>query len=121
MLHRLEVRMATSEDRDGNEILSLLDPDEQLHARAEATDASLIVTNRRVAVAVNDRLAMAVPFGALRRVQFDIERSRPATLVLVPDNPADNPQVLAIPPSQYAEVGQAIVIIGERLMDTAPA
>ena len=56
---------------------------------------------------------------SLRRVQFDIERGRPATLVLVPDRPADVPQVLAIPPQQYAVVGEALSLVGQRLADVA--
>ena len=109
---------STREDHD-DPVLRLLEPGERLHARAEATDASLIVTDRRVAVAINDRLAMAVPFTSLRRVQFDIERGRPATLVLVPDRPADPPQVLAIPPTQYAVAVEALAVIGQRLADAA--
>jgi hypothetical protein len=111
--------MTSTVDAHDDPVLRLLEPGELLHARAEATDASLIVTNLRVAVAVNARLAMAVPFASLRRVQYDIERGRPATLVLVPDRPADVPQVLAIPPQQYAVVGEALSLIGQRLAEVA--
>jgi hypothetical protein len=90
-----------------------------LKAQAEATDAVMLVTDRRVAVALNDRLSMAVPFDGLRRIQFDVERDRHATLVLVPDHPADPPQVLVIPPHQYAAVGEAIALIGQRFAETA--
>jgi len=51
----------------------------------------------------------------LRRIQFDVERRRPATLVLVPELPRDEPQVLAIEPERYEEVADALVIIGRRL------
>jgi hypothetical protein len=47
-----------------------------------------------------------------------VERDRHATLVLVPDRPTDPPQVLAIPPHQYAAVGQAIALIGQRFADS---
>ena len=40
------------------------------------------------------RTRLDVPFESIRRVQFDIERSRPATLVIVPDQPADVPEVV---------------------------
>ena len=96
-------------------VLRLLDPDEQLQAHAEASDAHLVVTSRRVGVLVNDRFSLAIGFHELRRVQFDIERDRPATLVLVPDAAKDPPQVLSIPPAQYRRVGEALVLIGERL------
>ena len=54
--------------------IQLLSPDEPVHVVAEASDASLIVTDRRVAVAQAGRLALDVPFEGLRRIQFDIER-----------------------------------------------
>lgn len=93
----------------------LLEADEELQSRAEATDASLLVTDRRVMVARNDHLALAVPFEALRRVQFDIDRNRLATLVLVPDRPSDPPQVLEILPDQYIDATQALAAIARRL------
>jgi hypothetical protein len=93
----------------------LLEPGEQLQVRAEATDAVMLVTDRRVAVALNNRVAMAVPYEGLRRLQFDVERDRLATLVLVPDRPSDTPQVLVIPPGQYRAVADAIATIGERI------
>jgi hypothetical protein len=104
--------MALTDDRDLAPVLRLLEPDEQVHVHARATDAVMLVTNRRVAVSVNDKLALAVPFEGLRRIQFDIERERPATLVLVPDAPQDVPQVLSIPPEEYLAVGEALAIIG---------
>jgi hypothetical protein len=106
--------MTLSDGQPDLQITQLLEPGEQLHVHAEATDARMIVTDRRVAVAINDRLAMAVPYEGLRRIQFDVERDRHATLVLVPDRPTDPPQVLVIPPHQYAAVGQAIAEIGQR-------
>lgn len=99
--------------------LRILEPDETLHVQARASDAVMLVTDRRVAVAVQDRLAMAVPFEALRRIQFDVERDRHATLILVPDQVADTPQVLVIPPEEYSAVGEAIAVIGQRFVETA--
>jgi hypothetical protein len=106
--------MELSEAPSDPRILQLLEPGEQLHVHAEATDAKMLVTDRRVAVAINDRLTMAVQYEGLRRIQFDVERDRHATLVLVPDRPADAPQVLVIPPNQYEAVGRAIALIGQR-------
>lgn len=96
--------------------LQALEPDEKVEARARTDNAVLVVTDRRVAVAADQRLALDVSFDRLRRVQFDIERARPATLVLVPEHPSDYPQVLAIPPQVYADVANALVVIGERLV-----
>jgi hypothetical protein len=94
----------------------LLESDEQVQVEALAEDARLVVTDRRVAVVGRpDRLDLDVPFERLRRIQFDIERERPATLVIVPEHPQDKPQVLAIPPEQYEAVGQALTTIGHRL------
>jgi hypothetical protein len=92
-----------------------LEPGETVQAVAHAESASLLVTDRRIAVADEDRLALDIPFDALRRIQFDIERQRPATLVIVPEHPANEPQVLAIPPERFKEVTQALALIGSRL------
>src|SRR5260221_14155560 len=78
-----------------------LEPGEEVRMYARSTLAILAVTTRRVVVAESDRVALAVPFEGLRRVQLDIERTRPATLVLMPEHPRDEPQVLAIPPEHY--------------------
>lgn len=104
---------------DNRPFLKILDPGEQVHIQAKATDAVMLVTDRRVAVAVQDRLAMAVPFESLRRIQFDVERDRHATLILVPEHVADVPQVLVIPPEEYAAVGEAIALVGRRFVETA--
>jgi hypothetical protein len=62
---------------------------------------------------------MAVPYEGLRRIQFDIERDRNATLVPVPDRPTDVPQVLAIPPDQYPDVCEALALISQRRRPSA--
>jgi hypothetical protein len=97
----------------------LLDPTESVHVEPRADDALVLVTNKRLAVASRpDRFDLDIPFDGLRRVQFDIERTRPAVLVIVPEHPADRPQVLSIPPEQYEVVGQALAIIGKQLYST---
>ena len=92
--------------------------DEVIEARARARDGVLAVTGRRLAIAANDRVVLDIPFKRLRRIQFDIERSRPATLVVVPEHPSDQPQVLAIPPEEYDAVAQALALVGRRLDET---
>ncbi len=95
--------------------LSRLQPGETVQALAKAATASLLVTDRRLAVADEDRLALDIPFDGLRRIQFDIERERPATLVIVPEHPAHEPQVIAVPPERFDEVTRALALIGARL------
>jgi hypothetical protein len=97
--------------------LARLEPGETVQAIARAASAALLVTNRRLAVAEAGRIALDVPIDGLRRIQFDIERERPATLVIVPEHPRQEPQVLAVPPGRYAEVARALALIGERLYE----
>jgi len=95
--------------------LRLLEPDEKLEVAARARDAVLAVTDRRLIVADEERIALEVPFTDIRRIQFDIERTRPATLVIVPENAAHQPQVLAIPPEEYDRAATALALVGRRL------
>jgi hypothetical protein len=107
--------MKQSADHD---LRSFLHPDEVIHAEARARDARLLVTDRRVMVAANGRAAMDLPVDQLRRIQFDIERTRPATLVIVPEEAGHEPQVLAIPHAQIRAVTEALALIGESLSDS---
>ena len=93
----------------------VLEPNESATALARARDAALVVSEHRVLILTGDRKTMDVPFDRLRRVQFDIERDRPATLVLVPEHPSDEPQVLPIPAEEYRAVAEVLVRIGEKL------
>ena len=56
-----------------------------------------------------------MPIDNLRRIEFDIERDRPATLVIVPQDPTDEPQVLVVQPADYEGVAEAVVVLGKRL------
>ena len=107
-----------SDDQDVQPALRLVEPGETVQAVAEADDARLLVTDRRLVVAAGDRIALDIGFHGLRRIQFDIERDRPATLVIVPIDPTDEPQVLAVPRGQYDEVTAALAVVGHRLADT---
>jgi hypothetical protein len=54
--------------------------------------ASLEALHRRLSISSwrrDDRVRLNVPIENVRRIQFDIERDRPATLVIVPDSPSD--------------------------------
>jgi hypothetical protein len=102
-------------ERDGDPVLRTLTEQENIIIRARAGEAHIAVTDRRLVVASSERKMLDVPIDGLRRIQFDIERQRPATLVLVPEEPSHEPQVLAVPPEEYSEVAEALVILGRRL------
>jgi hypothetical protein len=99
---------------DDRQVLRLLHPDETVQVQASAGDALVLVTNRRMAVASAERLLLDVPIDGLRRIQFDVERSRPATLVIVPEEPTNEPQVLAIEPDGLEAIARAIATVGLR-------
>ena len=88
---------------------------ERIQAHARALDASVVVTNRRLVVASDSRLMLDVPFDRLRRIQFDIERARPAALVVVPEWPSDPPQVLSVQPDQYDSIAKVLTYVGVRI------
>jgi len=99
-------------------VLHALEPGEQLRLKARSREAVLALTDRRLVVAAPERIALSVPLEGLRRIQFDIERDRPATLVIVPELAHDEPQVLSIPRDQFQAAADALVVIGQLL---APA
>jgi hypothetical protein len=100
-------------------VRDLLEPGEDIRHTATAGDAVLAVTDRRVAVVDRDRPALVIDIGGLRRIQFDIEKARPATLVIVPDQAEYDSQVLTVEPAEYQAVADALVAIGRDLADGA--
>lgn len=98
----------------------VLQPGEVLETAAMAQDALIAVTSRRLIVTEGERLVLDVPFSELRRIQFDIERGRPATLVIVPEHVANEPRVVAVPNSELRDTALTLAVIGERL-NSAPA
>jgi hypothetical protein len=98
-----------------------LRPGETVRALVHTTSSHVLVTDERIAVADERRLALDLAISDLRRIQFDIERDRPATLVIVPETPTNEPQVLAIPPEHYESAAQALAFVGRRLSDLAEA
>ena len=96
-------------------LLEVLEPNETATALARARNAALVVSDRRLLILTAERTALDVPFERLRRIQFDIERNRPATLVIVPEHPSDEPQVLPIAREEYRAVADALVLIGEKI------
>jgi hypothetical protein len=108
--------VSAEEDPAERRVRIALEADERIQIRAAAIGAVLAVTDRRVAIVDERRLVLDTPFEGLRRIQFDIERDRPATLVVVPESPSQPPQVLAIPPREYDRVTQALAVIGRRIV-----
>lgn len=110
-------RLAVTDEpgRFDEPILALVGPEEKLQAIAKADEYRILVTDRRVAVAQDQRIALDIPIRELRRVEFDIEKSRPATLVFVPDS--HPPEVLIVPVEHYPEVALALAKLGELLAD----
>jgi hypothetical protein len=96
-------------------VAEALAPDEHVQARARASDAVLAVSDRRLIVATRERIALSIGFEYLRRIQFDIERDRPATMVIVPEEAHNEPQVLAIPPAELRATAEALALVGEQL------
>lgn len=75
----------------------------------------IAVTTQRPIVMDANRPVIDVPFSGLRRIQFDIERGRPAALVIVPEQIADEPRVLSVPIAKLWERALALAVIGERI------
>jgi hypothetical protein len=65
-------------------------------------------------VKVHARVALAIPFVDLRRIQFDVERERPAPLVIVPEDPRQEAQVLTVPNAEIDMVASAIAAIARQ-------
>ena len=104
----------------GERHLERLFADERIEVRAVAGDAVIVVTPRRVGIADEHRLLTDAPIDQLRRIEFDIELTRPATLVIVPGSVAYEPQVIAVPPQRYREVADALAYVGQRIAELHP-
>ncbi len=94
-------------------------PAEDILAQASADGHVIVVTNDALTVASHDRLRLDVPIEEVRRIQFDIERERPATLVIVPDAPSSEPQVIMVQPDEYERVGHALAVLGMKMATMA--
>jgi len=111
--------MTSDDDRGMAEhpALRILQPDEAVRVQVAVGEAFLFVTDRRMAVADAQRLMLDVAIDNVRRIQFDIERDRPATLVIVPERPQDEAQVLTVEPRDYEAITRALVVVGLRFVD----
>ena len=97
---------------------SVLEPDEEVRIHAWATEAILAVTSKRLVVADTRRVCLAIPFEGVRRLEFNIEQTRFAMLVIVPESARDHPQVLTFRPTDYAALADVLVAIGTALAAT---
>jgi len=99
----------------GSDLERLLEPDEAVHHKAEAVEAVVAVTDRRVLIRDGNRIALDVAFGGIRRIQLDVERGRESTFVIVPEQSRHTPQVLTVPDDQLHQVSTIVAAIGLRL------
>jgi hypothetical protein len=106
------------DDADDYPLLRVVVDDEDIHRRARLGDTEFVLTNQRLVIATEDRVTLDIPISGLRRIQFDIERQRPATLVIVPEEATHEPQVIPVPPEDYPEVAEALVAVGRRLAES---
>ncbi len=102
-------------------VLGPITRDEVIRAAVQAGYADVVVTDRRLVIASEARLMLDVEMDDVRRIQFDIERIHPATLVIVPEYSVHPPQVLAVPPDQYTRVADLLVVLGQRLAGSPDA
>ena len=96
-------------------VLHLLQPGERVALGLELFGAELRVTDRRLLVNYAQDVRLDIPYERLRRIEFDLEAGRPATIVVVPHQPADEPQVLSVSRDQLHVAAQLLAFIGERL------
>ena len=95
-------------------VLRDIDPND-IRAQATADGQMVVVTDKLLRVGSPDRVMLDVAIDSLRRIQFDIERDRPATMVIVPLSPSDEPQIIVVQPDDYESVARALAFIGQQM------
>jgi hypothetical protein len=91
----------------------ILRPGEIIESQAQANGAIIAVTGQRLVVAEGDKTVLDIPFSEVRRVQFDIERGRDATLVIVPEHITNWPRIVSVPVPNLKETALVLARIGE--------
>lgn len=90
--------------------------DEVAYSVIEAVGARLTITENRLTVTqTSGHVLLDMAMSELRRIQFDIERTRPAALVIVPEHTRHEAQVLGIPPESYDEACRGLAYVGARI------
>jgi hypothetical protein len=93
----------------------ILKPGEVIEGQAEASGAVIVVTEERLVVVEGNQPVLDIPFRELRRVQFDIERGRDATLVIVPEHIRNWPRIVSVPVPSLREAALVLARVGERI------
>ena len=107
--------MLDQDDTGHHDAVASRNPDERVHADIETEGGQLLVTDRRVAISRGVRIALDLRFDEIRRIQLDIERHHPATMVVVPDSARQEPQVLPIPTEALDTVTAALSFIARAI------
>jgi len=97
----------------------VLRPGEVVEGHVVAGASVIAITRDRLVVAEGDVPVMDIPFSDLRRIQFDIERGRDATMVIVPESPKNWPRLVSVPVPNLRESAAVFARIGERVNETA--
>ena len=97
----------------------ILRPGEVVEGQAVANGAVIAVTRERVVVVEGDKTVLDIPFSELRRIQFDIEKGRDATLVIVPEHINNWPRVVSVPVPKLHDSALVLARIGERMNESA--
>lgn len=91
---------------------------EDIRAQASADGHLVTVTDDSVRVASGDGVQLDVPIKDVRRIQFDIEHDRPATLVIVPHAAWRDSQVIMVEPNDYEGVCHALAVLGMKMVES---
>ena len=97
----------------------ILRPGEIVERQTHADGFLIAVTSQRVVVTDDNRPVMDIHFDELRRIQFDVERGRDATLVIVPEHIRNEPRVFSVPVGNLAETAMTLALIGRRMNPSA--
>jgi hypothetical protein len=93
----------------------ILQPGEVIETLAEVDGSVIALTRERLIVVEGDKTVLDIPFAELRRVQFDIERGRDATLVIVPEHISNWPRIVSVPIPNLRETALVLARVGERV------
>jgi hypothetical protein len=92
-----------------------LDPVPVIEIVVALPDATLTLSDGRLLVTRDPNVSMMVPIESIRRIQFDVEKRIPASIVIVPENALDEPQLLKVPAEFLGDVATIVAAVGARL------
>ena len=95
--------------------LHLLETDEHVELSLRSDGTEFRVTDRRLVVISGEHVRLDIRIDELRRIQFDIEAMRPATMVIVPHQASQEPQVLSVPRASLREAAKLLAFLADRL------